>query len=195
MVYFHGFTYFKKKMSEVKKRTAEKKLEAPKKKQRKYLTKCGCDCEPHEQVEVEAPFGTVSVDKGMVDTLKMIWAQGYHTYLSCQNSKGKVFICFDNVDFEKLVKHAYSTHEKDQATAFALGEKENLPQYYVWFGPETLYSFLRNSDICYFWQDDGYTGEDKYWVSGKNVMFEIRLRFDIKLHDRFKKLFKRSHTK
>ena len=162
------------------KRAAEKEPDVPRKK-----TKKDSDGGPHEQVEVEAPFGTVKVDKGMVDTLKMIWAEGYHTYLSCQNNLGRVWVSFDNFDFMKLVKHAYSTHEKDWATAEALGEE-----------PESLHSFLES--MCerdFSWQDNGHADENDYWIPGKEVFFDVNLRFDVKLHDTFKKLFKRSHTK
>ena len=48
----------------------------------------------------------------------------------------------------------------------------------------------RHVDFNYDMDED-----DEYWIPGKEVFFDVNLRFDVKLHDTFKKLFKRSHTK
>ena len=138
---------------------------------------------PHEQVEVDSPFGAFKVDKGMVETLQMIWGEGYRTYLSCENNEGKVWICFDHDDFKRLVKHAQSTDHRDFAIAGVLGETNG-----------SLYEFLEQSDIRLSWQDDGHPDESNtYWIAGDDVYFDVSLRFDVKLHATFRKLFKRSH--
>ena len=139
---------------------------------------------PHEQVEVSAPFGTIKVDKGIVDTLQMIWKEGYHTYLSCENNHGKVWISFDNKDYERLVTHAVSTEDRDDLTSVKLGEEV-----------ESLHSFLETKcESSLRWMCDGEPDDSGvYWHTNGEVIFMISLRFDVELLDTFKKLFKRSH--
>jgi hypothetical protein len=57
----------------------------------------------HEQVQVESPWGAVGVDVGMVEVLQAIWALGVRTTMSCQDNQGCLWICFELVEFLRLL--------------------------------------------------------------------------------------------
>jgi hypothetical protein len=57
----------------------------------------------HEQVQVEAPFGVIEVDVGMVEVLRAIWALGVRTAMSCQDNKGCVWICLELAEYLRLI--------------------------------------------------------------------------------------------
>lgn len=133
------------------------------------------------RVEVSSRWGPVEVDKEMVDTCTMICKEGY--CITDGRIHDKVCIQFESDDFQKLVKHAYRTRNKDHDTAQALGEDT-----------DGLWHFLIRCQTAVSWHDDGLPDDDR-WIHGNKIYFEIYLSFDAKLHSEFKKLFKRSHSK
>jgi hypothetical protein len=52
---------------------------------------------------VEAPFGVFEVDVGMVEVLQAIWALGVRTAMSCQDNMGCVWVCFELVEYLRLL--------------------------------------------------------------------------------------------
>jgi hypothetical protein len=57
----------------------------------------------HEQAQVESPMGAIEVDVGMVEVLRAIWALGVRTAMSCQDNQGCVWICFELVEYLRLL--------------------------------------------------------------------------------------------
>jgi hypothetical protein len=64
----------------------------------------GCGAEgDHEQVQVESPSGVIEVDVGMKAVLRAIWALGMRTAMSCQDNQGCAWICFELVEYLRLL--------------------------------------------------------------------------------------------
>lgn len=133
----------------------------------------------HEQVSVTHPYdgNVIHVDEGMADVLKLLWSRGYDTINSCQNNNGKIWIAFEQDDFNALVQRAHDTYKS--ATRYT----PNLGEFLFDSCSRTIH-----------WQDDGYIDETDHHVPGDTIMFGVSIRFAPERLDEFIELFKRLYN-
>ena len=60
----------------------------------------------HTQVRVDSPGGAVEVDAGMVTILRLLWAKGVNTCMSCEDSRGSIWIELSWADYNDLMHKA-----------------------------------------------------------------------------------------
>lgn len=119
----------------------------------------------HKQVDVNFfNIRTIQVDEEIKDMLELLWSKDYWTYNSCQDNNGMIWIDFDLDSFKTLMQRC-------------LELKENMIEFDM---------------IKFLWADDGHPdSNDEYWITGKNMLFSVSLRFPISEKQDFMNLFEK----
>jgi hypothetical protein len=73
----------------------------------------------HPQVEVLYNSRLITVDKGIVELLRLIWNEGYNTYNSCQDNNGIIWIQLSSVEeFRDILQKAHTYDLKINGDVF-----------------------------------------------------------------------------